>query len=161
MRADDLEWHQCVRDRKPGNFSLSKKKNNNNNKKPHTHTHTHTRAFKYLNAVVAGGDAAVLNFHIGSRVRKFAIRVGSGALVPLVFPAHLQLQPSGIFSVQQIVHVYYGHVFAVFISRNEKKSRLYPFAGRLYRICYERFDGRLFWLTWRRLWRPVTYLYCR
>lgn len=77
-------------------------------------------------------------------MRKFAIRVGSGALVPLVFPAHLQLQPSGIFSVQQIVHVYYGHVFAVFISRNEKKSRLYPFAGRLYRIFYERCGGRLF-----------------
>lgn len=62
-----------------------------------------------LYAVIAGGDAAVLNLHIGCRVRKLAISVGSGALVSLVFPAHLQLQPSGIFAVQQIVHVYYGH----------------------------------------------------
>jgi len=40
---------------------------------------------------------------------ELAIRVRSRALVPLVFPAHLQLQPSGVFAVQQVVHVDHGH----------------------------------------------------
>lgn len=78
---------------------------------------------KYLDAVVAGCDATILNFHVGSWVGKLAVGVRSAALVPLIFPAHLQLQPSGIFAVQQIVHVDHGHrVYRVYRVRALKEE---------------------------------------
>lgn len=54
----------------------------------------------YLDAVVAGSDSAVLDLHVGRRVREFALRVWPGALVALELPADLQLEPPGVLSVE-------------------------------------------------------------
>lgn len=63
----------------------------------------------YLDAVVASGDFSVLNFDVGGRMSELAFGIRSGAFVPLKFPANFQLQPPGIFSVDEIVHVDHCH----------------------------------------------------
>lgn len=63
----------------------------------------------YLDTVVAGSDAAVLDLDVGGRVRELALRVGSGALVALELPADLELEPSRVLAVEQIVHVHHSH----------------------------------------------------
>lgn len=62
-----------------------------------------------LDAVVAGGDTSVLHLDVGWWMCELALCIRSGAFVPLELPADLQLQPTGILPVQQIVHVNHGH----------------------------------------------------
>lgn len=64
---------------------------------------------RYLDAIVAGGDSAVLDFDVGGRVGEFALRVGTWTLIPLELAAYFQLEPPGVFSVKKVVHVHHGH----------------------------------------------------
>lgn len=62
-----------------------------------------------LDAVVAGGHSAVLDFHVSRWMSKLAFRVRSRALVPLELTAHLQLEPPGVLAVEKVVHVDHCH----------------------------------------------------
>lgn len=76
-----------------------------------------------LDAVVAGGDAAVLHLDVGGRVRELALGVGPRALVALELAAHLELQPARVLAVEQVVHVDHGHVVAGGDLRGEGRAR--------------------------------------
>lgn len=58
-------------------------------------------------------------------MREFTLRVGPGALVALKFPADLELQPSRVLAIEEIVHVDHRHVCAVrVLSFGEDRSGL-------------------------------------
>lgn len=63
----------------------------------------------YLNAVVAGGDSAVLHFDVGRGMGEFALGVWPGALVPLKLPTDLELEPARVLPIQQVIHVHHSH----------------------------------------------------
>lgn len=55
---------------------------------------------------------------------ELAVGVRPGAFVPLVLPANFQLQPSGVFAVQQVVHVDHCHVeMWAEVRENKKKTK--------------------------------------
>lgn len=58
-----------------------------------------------LDAVVAGGDLAVLDLHIGGGMGELALGVLARAFVALKFATDLQLQPARVLAVQQAVHI--------------------------------------------------------
>lgn len=62
----------------------------------------------YLNAIVAGGNAAVLHLHVGRRMGELAVGVRARAFVALILAAHLQLQPARVLAAEQSVHVHHG-----------------------------------------------------
>jgi len=61
-----------------------------------------------LNTIIAGRYPSVLNFYVCRRVGELALRVGPSALLTLKFTTHLQLQPSAVLLVEQIVDVEHG-----------------------------------------------------
>lgn len=58
----------------------------------------------HLDAVVACSHSTILNLHIGGWVCKFAFCIRTWTFITLKLPAHFQLEPSRIFSIQQIRH---------------------------------------------------------
>lgn len=64
----------------------------------------------YLDTVVASCDPSILHLHIRWWMRELAFRVWSGALVALKFSADFQLEPSGILTVEKVVHVDHCHL---------------------------------------------------
>lgn len=68
-----------------------------------------TKYESYLNTVVAGCHSAILHLNIGWRMCEFAFGVRPRALVPLEFPTDFQLQPSGVLSIYQIIHINHSH----------------------------------------------------
>lgn len=58
-----------------------------------------------LDAVVAGGDLAVLDLHIGGGMGELALGVLARTFVALKFATDLQLQPARVLAVQQAVHI--------------------------------------------------------
>lgn len=48
----------------------------------------------HLDAVIASRHPAILNLHVRGWVRKFALGIGSRALISLELTAHLQLEPA-------------------------------------------------------------------
>lgn len=63
----------------------------------------------YLNTVIAGCHPTVLDLDVGGRMGELAVGVGPCALLPLVLPAHLELQPARVLLVQEGRHVEHGH----------------------------------------------------
>ena len=59
----------------------------------------------YLDAVVAGGDLAVLDLHVGRGMGELAFGVLARAFVALELATDLQLQPARILAVEQAVHI--------------------------------------------------------
>ena len=57
----------------------------------------------YLDTVVTGDDASILDFDVGRRMCELALAVRAGAFAALEFAAHLQLQPPGIFHIEHVV----------------------------------------------------------
>ena len=75
----------------------------------------------YLNTVVAGCHSTVLDLDIGGWVGELAVGVRAGALLPLVLPAHLELQPAGVLLVQEGRHV--EHCHGLLRLRDDKSHR--------------------------------------
>lgn len=66
-----------------------------------------------LNTVIAGCNSPVLNFNIWWRMSKLALSIRASALLPLVLPTHLQLQPPAVLLVQEGAHVEHGEGLGV------------------------------------------------
>lgn len=66
----------------------------------------------YLNAVVAGGDLAVLHLDVVRRMCELALMVGPRALASLELATHLQLQPTRVLLVEEGAHVEEGRRLA-------------------------------------------------
>jgi len=58
-----------------------------------------------LDAVVAGGDLAVLDLHVGRGMGELALGVLARAFVALELATDLQLQPARVLAVEQAVHI--------------------------------------------------------
>lgn len=74
----------------------------------------------YLNTVVAGGDAPVLDLDVGRRMGELAVGVRAAALLPLVLAAHLELEPAGVLLVEEGRHVEHRHGL---LNTRDDKSR--------------------------------------
>lgn len=90
----------------------------------------------HLNAVITSCHSSILNFDICRWMCELALGVGARALVSLEFAAYLELQPSWVFAVQQIAHVYHcGHNY-FFVLREmmgKEKFKYFPSASSLVR----------------------------
>lgn len=96
----------------------------------------------YLNTVVAGGYASILNFYISWWMRKFTFGIWTRAFIPLKFTAHFQLQPARIFSIQQAIHVDHRCHFRVA-------------AGEVVLLSHTHTHSRR-----RRRWNSMSFLFC-
>ena len=76
----------------------------------------------YLNTVIAGSHSSVLDLDVGGRMGELAVGVGASALLPLIFPAHLELEPAGVLLVQEGRHVEHRH--SLLRRRDDKRGQL-------------------------------------
>ena len=63
----------------------------------------------YLDAVVTGDDATVLDFDVGGRMGELALAVRARALAALELAANLQLQPPRVFNVKHVIQIDVHH----------------------------------------------------
>lgn len=70
-----------------------------------------------LNTVIAGRHSSVLDLDVGGRMGELAVGVGASALLPLILPAHLELEPAGVLLVQEGRHVEHRHSLGLGVDR--------------------------------------------